>query len=181
MRAATIFGVSSGAGRAGVAVVRLSGPHVGAVWQSLCERPLPPPRVATLTTLRTPSSRALLDRCLALYFPGPRSFSGEDMLELHVHGAPAVLNGLAESLVTLPGVRPAEAGEFSRRAWDNGKLSLLEVEALADLVRAETSAQREQALRQLGGELGRLYEGWRARTIALLGVQTLSRSILLTC
>jgi tRNA modification GTPase len=112
----------------------------------------------------------MLDRALVLWFPGPASYTGEDAAELHLHGGRAVMEGVAEALVAL-GARPAEPGEFTRRAFLNGKLDLLAAEATADLVEAETSAQRRQALRQMEGALGELYRGWSARLLRLLAQQ----------
>ncbi len=153
----TIFGLSTAAGRAGVAVFRVSGPRCPHVWSALTQqRPLPPPRRATVAQLVDPRDGAALDSCLAISFPAPHSFSGEDMLELHVHGSRAVQEGVAEALLALPDVRMAQAGEFTRRALENGKMALTEAEALADLIRSETVAQREQALRQLRGDLGEI-------------------------
>lgn len=163
----TIFGLASAAGRAGVSVFRVSGPNIKSVWRKLTgDLPMPPPRKATVTKLMDPSqSGSLLDICLALHFPAPNSFSGEDMLEFHTHGSLAVQEGVAQVLTSIPDVRMAQAGEFTRRAFENGKMELTEVEALADLLASETKAQREQALRQLRGDLGRLYGGWRERLL----------------
>ena len=133
--------MSSGAGRAGVAVLRLSGPAAGPVLEALTGR-LPEPRRATLARVQDPESRETIDRGLVLFFPGPSSFSGEDMAEFHVHGGRAVLARLLRTLSTFPGLRPAEAGEFTRRAFENGKLDLSAVEGLADLIDAETAPVR---------------------------------------
>ncbi|KAF5913717.1 hypothetical protein HPG69_017493 [Diceros bicornis minor] len=158
---ATIFALSSGQGRCGVAVIRTSGPASGHALRSLtAPRDLPPSRSACLRLLSDPRSGERLDRALVLWFPGPRSFTGEDCAEFHVHGGPAVVSGVLQALGRVPGLRPAEAGEFTRRAFAHGKLSLTEVEGLADLIHAETEAQRRQALRQLDGELGHLCRGW---------------------
>ena len=165
----TVFALASGAGRAGVAVVRLSGPAAGSALTALTGCRLPPPRRATVARLRDPQSGDLLDRGLVLWFPQPASFTGEDVAELHLHGGRAVIAAVADSLGGLTGVRAAEPGEFSRRAFDNGKLDLTEAEAIADLVAAETAAQRRQALRQMEGTLGRLYDGWRTRLVLALG------------
>jgi tRNA modification GTPase len=133
---------------------------------------VPPPRRATLAAVADPVTGSPLDRALVLWFPAPRSFTGEDVAELHLHGGRAVVDGVLEALSGVPGLRPAEAGEFSRRAFANGKIDLTAAEGLADLVAAETEAQRRQALRQLDGALGRLYEGWRERLVhALAGVE----------
>ncbi|HEX6977716.1 MAG TPA: tRNA uridine-5-carboxymethylaminomethyl(34) synthesis GTPase MnmE [Alphaproteobacteria bacterium] len=167
---ATIFAMATAAGRAGVAVVRISGPAAGAALCALLGRRarLPQPRRATRRTFVDPASGEAIDDGLALWFPGPRSFTGEDVAELHVHGSRAVLAALLDALGRLPGLRLAEAGEFTRRAFDAGKLDLAQVEGLADLVAAETDAQRRQARRQLDGALGRLTESWRARLLRAL-------------
>ncbi|KAM5239185.1 5-taurinomethyluridine-[tRNA] synthase subunit GTPB3, mitochondrial [Ctenodactylus gundi] len=170
---ATIFALSSGQGRCGVAVIRTSGPASCRALRSLtAPRPPPPARRASLRLLRDPRSGEPLDRALVLWFPGPQSFTGEDCAEFHVHGGPAVVSGVLRALGGVPGLRPAEAGEFTRRAFAHGKLSLTEVEGLADLIHAETEAQRRQALRQLDGELGQLCRGWaEAITKALAHVE----------
>ncbi|XP_068517643.1 tRNA modification GTPase GTPBP3, mitochondrial isoform X2 [Anas acuta] len=157
----TIFAVSSGHGRCGVAVIRTSGPGSGGALKSLTGCPqLPPPRVMALRRIRDPATAEPLDRGLVVWFPGPHSFTGEDCAELHVHGGPAVVSGVLRALGRLPGLRPAEPGEFTRRAFHRGKLDLTAAEGLGDLIHAETEAQRRQALRQMEGELGRLYQRW---------------------
>ncbi|XP_006898327.1 PREDICTED: tRNA modification GTPase GTPBP3, mitochondrial isoform X2 [Elephantulus edwardii] len=170
---ATIFALSSGQGRCGVAVIRTSGPASGPALRSLtAAQDLPPARSARLRLLSDPRSGEPLDRALVLWFPGPQSFTGEDCAEFHVHGGPAVVSGVLQALGGVPGLRPAEAGEFTRRAFAHGKLSLTEVEGLADLIHAETEAQRRQALRQLDGELGRLCHDWaETLTTALAHVE----------
>ncbi len=169
----TIFALASGRGRAGVAVMRISGPGAGPALSALCSgRPspaaLPPPRRATVRLLRDPVSGEAIDRALVLWFPAPRSFTGEDVAELHLHGGRAVIERVGAALLTCPGLRPAEPGEFTRRAFEHGKLDLTAAEGLADLVNAETEAQRRQALQQYEGALARLYEGWRTRLIEAL-------------
>jgi tRNA modification GTPase len=159
----TIFALATAPGRSGVAVVRISGPEAGSALAALTGRPLPAPRRAALTKLRDPRTGDVLDDALVLRFTGPASFTGEDVVELHLHGGRAVVTGVIEALATLPGLRLAEPGEFTRRAFENGKLDLTEAEAVADLIDAETNAQRRQALRQMEGGLGRLYDGWRER------------------
>ncbi len=151
-----------------MAVLRLSGPHAGAALEALSGRALPPPRRASLRSLRDPATGEIVDRALVLWLPGPSSFTGEDVVELHVHGGRAVIAALADALDAMAGCRPAEPGEFSRRAFENGRLDLTEAEAIADLVAAETAAQRRQALRQLDGALGALYEDWRLRLLRAL-------------
>ncbi len=165
----TIFALATSSGRAGIAVLRVSGPGAGAAIAALTRRPVPPARRASLRRLADPRGGEALDDALVLWFPGPSSFTGEDVAEFHIHGGGAVVAGVSEVLGRLPGCRLAQAGEFTRRAFENGRLDLTEVEGLADLIAAETAAQRRQALRQLDGELGALYEGWRARLIRVLG------------
>lgn len=160
--AETIYALATPPGRSGVAVIRVSGPTAGSALTALTRQPRPQPRVATLRSLLDDAGERL-DRALVLWFPGPASFTGEDMAELHVHGGPAVVQDVIAALGALPGLAPAEAGQFARRAFDNGKLDLTEVEGLADLVAAETAAQRRQAQRQLDGALHRTVAAWRAR------------------
>lgn len=163
----TIFAPATAPGRAGVQVVRLSGPGAGAALVTLCQRPLPEPRRAVVRRLISPANGELLDQPLVLWLPGPDSFTGEDVVELHLHGGRAVLAAVTEALTSL-GLRVAEPGEFSRRAFENDRMDLTEVEAIADLVAADTAAQRRQALAQMAGALGALYEGWRHRLIRAL-------------
>jgi len=164
----TIFALASGAGRAAVAVMRLSGPGTGALLTRLAGR-LPEPRRASLRRLRDPQGE-ILDEGLVLWFPAPGSYTGEDSAELHLHGGPAVIAAVAEALARL-GARPAEPGEFTRRAFLNGRMDLTEAEGIADLIAAETEAQRRQALRQAGGALARLHGGWAERLTTLLAHQ----------
>lgn len=162
----TIFAESTAPGRAGLAVIRVSGPGtrngVGAL-----VRNWPPAREARLTRFREPGG-AEIDRGLLLWFPAPASYTGEDCAELHVHGSRAVVSAVMERLGAQPGLRPAEAGEFTRRAVLNGKMDLVQAEGLADLIDAETAAQRLQALTQLDGRLSALYEDWRQGLIAAM-------------
>ncbi len=160
----TIFALASGTGRAAVAVMRVSGPDASKILASLCR--LPPPRRASLRRLCAPDGE-MLDRALVLWLPAPASYTGEDCAELFLHGGHAVIDAVSMALAAL-GARPAEPGEFTRRAFLNGRMDLLEAEAIADLVEAETSTQRRQALRQLEGELGALYRGWTDRLRRLL-------------
>ena len=164
----TIFAVASGIGRAALTVLRVSGPDCASILLRVCGR-LPVARRASLRSLRGPNG-VMLDRALVLWFPGPASYSGEDCCELHLHGGAAVLDGVVSALASL-GARPAEAGEFTRRAVIHGRMDLLEAEAIADLVEAETGLQRDQALRQMGGALGTIYAGWAARLLRLLAQQ----------
>jgi tRNA modification GTPase len=160
----TIFALSSGHGRAGVAVIRISGPAAGAVLD-LMAAPRPRPRFAAYRRVQHPEKGEVLDDGLALWFPGPKSETGDDMAELQVHGGRAVVAGVLEAIASIGGCRLAEPGEFARRAFENGKLDLTGAEGLADLIDAETAAQRRQALRQVEGALATLYAGWRQRLI----------------
>ncbi|XP_034976813.2 tRNA modification GTPase GTPBP3, mitochondrial isoform X1 [Zootoca vivipara] len=156
----TIFALSSGQGKCGVAVIRTSGPASSMALAHLTRAEVPPPRVATLRRICDPRSAETLDRGLVLWFPGPGSFTGEDSAEFHVHGGPAVVSGVLKALGCLPLLRLAEPGEFTKRAFQNGKLDLTAAEGLGDLIHAETESQRRQALRQMEGDLGRLYQRW---------------------
>lgn len=167
--AATIYALSSGAARAGVAVIRISGRKVGDALQSLIGD-FPAPRVAALRSIVHPVSGDVLDKALVLWFPAPKSFTGEDVVELHLHGGRAIVSAVLSVLGTIEGLRMAEPGEFSRRAFDNGKLDLTAAEGLADLINAETEAQRRQAFRQSDGALQTLYDGWRERLITILAM-----------
>lgn len=168
MSEATIFALASGVGRAGVAVIRLSGEACRSVCRDLSGRDVPAARKAVLRTLVEPASGEIIDKGLVVWFPGPMSFTGEDVLELHVHGGPAVLSCLFETLASRDDVRPAEPGEFSRRAFLNGKIDLTAAEGLADLVAAETRQQARQARRQMDGALGRLYGRWHETMVTAL-------------
>ena len=163
----TIFALSSGGARAAIAVVRVSGPAAAEALTRIGGEPLPAPRQAVLRRFREPETGEPIDQGLALWFPGPGSATGEDMTEFHVHGGPAVIAALCDALAAIPGLRPAEPGEFTRRAFEAGRLDLTEAEGIADLVAAETEAQRHQALAQMEGELHRLYDGWRDQLMAL--------------
>lgn len=169
----TIFALASAPGRAGIAVVRVSGPRAGDAVLALAPDldALPSPRYATRAVLyasesnQTDGGRDRIDEALILWFPGPASFTGEDVAEFHIHGGHAVLDSLIASLGAMSGLIPAGPGEFSRRAFENGKMDLTAVEAIADLVDAETEAQRRQALSQMGGALAARYDGWRERLV----------------
>lgn len=160
----TIYALSSGAVPSGVAIIRVSGPEARNAAKSLCGS-VPEPRKAELRVLRD-GDGSVLDEGLVLWFPTPRSYTGEDLAELQVHGSRAVVAAIFGVLTRL-GLRLAEPGEFSRRAFDNGKLDLTEIEGLADLVAAETEMQRRQAVGQARGGLARRAEAWRERLVEL--------------
>lgn len=163
----TIYALSSGSLPSGIAVVRVSGPRVRFVLETTLGR-LPPPRKAGLSDIRS-GGGDLIDRGLVLYFPAPASFTGEDVAEFHLHGGRAVVAAMLEALGRLPGLRLGEAGEFTRRAFEAGRLDLTEAEGLADLIAAETDSQRRQALRLSGGTFRARADGWRQVLIELRG------------
>ena len=165
----TIFALSSGRPPAAIAVVRVSGPQAGAALKALIGR-VPEPRKAVLAHVREPQSGEVIDEVLALWFPAPHSETGEDVAELQLHGGHAVVAGVLDALGKIEGCRLAEAGEFTRRAFENGRLDLTAVEGLADLIAAETPAQRRQAFRQLKGLIGDRAEDWRRRLIEALAL-----------
>ncbi|HEX4828208.1 MAG TPA: tRNA uridine-5-carboxymethylaminomethyl(34) synthesis GTPase MnmE, partial [Xanthobacteraceae bacterium] len=165
----TIFALSSGRPPAAIAVVRISGPRARVALEQLIGR-VPQPRRASLARVRDPATGDVIDEGLALWFPAPNSETGEDMAELQVHGGRAVIAAVLSALAKLAGLRHAEAGEFTRRAFENGRMDLTAVEGLADLVAAETEAQRRQAYQQLRGLLGDRAETWRQRLIEALAL-----------
>lgn len=157
----TIYALASGAGRAGVAVIRVSGPGAFESLRALSGITEILRRQFLCKSLREPVSRETLDQALVVAFPGPGSYTGEDVAEYHLHGSPAVVRQMLGVLGRQAGHRMAEPGEFTRRAFENGKMDLTAAEAVADLVNAETALQKSQALAQMGGALSRLYDGWR--------------------
>ena len=165
----TIFALSSGRPPAAIAVVRVSGPRAGDALKTLIGR-VPEPRKAALARVRDPASGEVIDEALALWFPAPHSETGEDVAELQLHGGHAVVAAVIDALAALDGCRMAEPGEFTRRAFESGRLDLTEVEGLADLIAAETPAQRRQAYRQLKGLIGDRAEAWRQRLIEALAL-----------
>jgi tRNA modification GTPase len=162
----TVFALATPAGRGAIAVVRISGPKTKAALTALVGSS-PRPRLATLRTLRHGAAR--LDQALVLWFPAPASYTGEDVAELHLHGGRAVVEGVLSALSDL-GLRPAEPGEFTRRAFENGRMDLAQAEAVADLIDAESAAQAKQALGQLDGALSAVYSGFRADLLRALAL-----------
>ncbi len=163
----TIFAVSSGTGMAGIAVIRMSGSKAESVLTSVAGS-LPLPRRASIRQLRRPQSREVIDQGLVLWMPGPLSATGEDVAEFHVHGSMAVIDAMFEVLRSFDGVRMAEPGEFTRRAFANERLDLVEAEGLADLLQARTEAQRRMAMHHMLGHASSQYEVWRTELISLL-------------
>ena len=154
----TIFALSSAPGRAGVSVFRVSGPQAGGVLEGMLWSSLPNPRQAVLRKIY--NEDGILDEALVLWMPAPKSFTGEDCAEFQIHGSLAIIESLAAALLS-QGARQAQAGEFTRRAFENNKMDLTEAEGLADLIDAETEGQRKQALRQMQGGLKESYISWR--------------------
>lgn len=163
----TIYALSSGQGRAGIAVIRISGDQTQTLLCKLCKK-LPEPRRACLASIRHPQLGDILDQALVLWFPGPNSFTGEDVAELHIHGGTAVISAVMEGISSLEKMRMADAGEFTRRAFYNNKFDLTGIEAISDLVAAETQGQRKQALRQMQGGLCDVLDNWRSQLIHIL-------------
>jgi tRNA modification GTPase len=163
-----IYALATPPGRSAIAVLRLSGEGVQAAIEAIAG-PVPPPREARLVTVSDRPGGETIDRGLLLWFPRPHSYTGEDVAELHLHGGRATVAGAVEAL-DRQGLRAAEPGEFTRRAFHNGKMDLTQAEAIADLVDAETAGQRRQALRQMDGALGRRIEDWRERLIAIMAL-----------
>ena len=167
----TIFALSTAPGRSGVAVIRVSG---DAAWDGcaslLAGQTLPLPRRTATRKLYDPKTNEMLDHAMIVGFKGPHSFTGEDCVEYHVHGGTAIIDGVLKSLSSLPHHRMALPGEFTRRAFENGKLDLTAAEAIADLIHAETESQRLQALKQMDGALFNLYEGWKERLARILAL-----------
>ncbi len=158
----TIYALSSGALPAGVAIIRISGPKAFEALEILTGRALPAPRQVTLGSIRD-RNKDIIDQALTVIFPAPNSFTGEDCVEIHSHGSRAVMASIFSELENHQGLRPADTGEFSRRAFENGKMDLLEIEGLADLLQAETEMQRRLAVEQSTGKLSALYDGWANR------------------
>ena len=161
----TIYAFATPAGRSGIAVLRVSGPAASSLLETCVPGPRPEPRRATIRVLSEPRTGEAIDQALVLWMPGPASFTGEDVVEFHLHGGVAVRQAALRVCGSLPDFRPAEAGEFVRRAFLAGRLDLSEIEGLADLIDAETEAQRRQALRQAGGSLRKVLDGWRERLL----------------
>jgi len=163
---ATIIALSSGAPPAAIGIIRISGSRAGTAIAGLCGS-VPPPRRASLRTIRHPDSGDVLDSAVVLWFPGPHTSTGEDLAEIHAHGGRAVISAILTALATTEGVRLAEPGEFTRRAFANGVIDLAQAEGLADLLSAETEAQRRNAQILAGGGLSRMVGEWQYRLLGL--------------
>jgi tRNA modification GTPase len=164
----TIYGLSTGQStKAGIAIIRVSGlESFHCLTKLISNQTKPKPRYTSLRRIICPKTSEILDKAIVVWIPGPSSYTGEDLVEFHVHGSRAVLQGIFSAFEHLnqdssSKIRPAEAGEFTRRAFENGKMDLTEIEGLGDLLSAETSAQRKQALRQMEGHMREIFEAWR--------------------
>ena len=148
----TIYALSSGPGISGVAVIRISGAKTKEVFQSIIKGSFPKPRVASLRKIINLSSKELIDECIVLWFPGPNSYTGEDMAEIHAHGSKAVIQSILDNLSKIDGCKIAEPGEFTKKAFQNEKINLVKAESIADLIASETEIQRRQALKIMSGK-----------------------------
>lgn len=164
----TIYALSSGPGLSGVAVIRISGEKTKEVFQSIIIGSFPKPRVASLRKIINLKSKELIDECIVLWFPGPNSYTGEDMAEIHAHGSKAVIQSILANLSKIKGCKLAEPGEFTKRAFQNEKINLIKAESIADLIAAETEIQRRQALKIMNGKSSDKFNSWRERLLKIL-------------
>ncbi len=164
----TIFALSSGPGISGVAIIRISGTDTKKVIQFLTSKPLPEPKVATLRKINKINTSELIDEGIVLWFPGPNSYTGEDMAEFHVHGSKAVVKALQEAISNVTNCRLAEPGEFTKLAFQNGKINLLKAESIADLISAETEIQRQQAIKVMTGKNSNKFNELREKLLKIL-------------
>jgi tRNA modification GTPase len=164
----TIYALSTGPGISGVAVIRVSGKETATVIKKLTGKDLPAPRIATLRKINNINTSEMIDEGIILWFPGPHSYTGEDMAEFHVHGSKAVVTALHASIKVIENCRLAEAGEFTKLAFQNGKINLLKAESIADLISAETELQRKQAIKIMNGVSSNKFNSWREKLLKIL-------------
>ena len=164
----TIYALSSGPGISGIAVIRVSGKNTAEVVKKLTGSKLPAPRVATLRKFNKNGGKELIDEGVIIWFPAPNSYTGEDLAEFHVHGSRAVINAIHSSISKVKNCRLAEPGEFTKRAFQNGKINLLKAESIADLVSSETEIQRKQALQIMSGRSSYKFNSWREKLLKIL-------------
>ena len=164
----TIYALSSGPGLSGISVIRISGPNTKKVLKNITFLPLPNPKVASLRKFKDPQTQELIDEGILLWFPGPKSYTGEDMAELHVHGSKAVIHTIHRALSKIDGCRLAEPGEFTKIAFQNGKINLLKAESISDLISSETEIQRRQALKIMSGKSSDKFNSLRERLLKIL-------------
>ena len=164
----TIYALSTGPGISGVAIIRVSGPDTSLVLNALTNKPLPKPRMATLRKINYINTSELIDEGIILWFPGPESYTGEDMAELHIHGSKAVIDAIHLTISTIENCRIAEPGEFTKLAFQNGKINLLKAESIADLISAETEIQRQQAIKIMNGKSSKKFNDLREKLLKIL-------------
>ena len=164
----TIYALSSGPGMSGVAVIRVSGQDTKKVISKLTNGVLPKPRVATLKKINKINTNEMIDEGVILWFPGPESYTGEDMAEFHVHGSISVITAVQNSISKIENCRLAEPGEFTKLAFQNGKINLLKAESISDLISSETEIQRQQAINIMSGKNSDKYNSWRERLLKIL-------------
>ena len=164
----TIYALSSGSSTSGIAVIRVSGKNASEVVKKITSRKLPAPRVATLRKFNKNGEKKLIDEGVVLWFPAPNSYTGEDLAEFHVHGSRAVIDAMHKSIEKVKNCRLAEPGEFTKRAFQNGKINLLKAESIADLISSETEIQRNQAIRIMEGKSSDKFNSWRAKLLKIL-------------
>ena len=164
----TIYALSSGPGISGIAVIRVSGKNTAEVVKKLTGDKLPRPRMATLTKFNKNGGKELIDEGVIIWFPAPNSYTGEDLAEFHVHGSRAVVNAMHFSISKVKNCRLAEPGEFTKRAFQNGKINLLKAESIADLISSETEIQRKQALKIMSGKSSEKFYSWREKLLKIL-------------
>ena len=164
----TIFALSSGPGISGVAVIRISGPDTKKVLKNMTFAKLPKPKVATLSKFKNPNNNEIIDEGILIWFPAPNSYTGEDMAEFHVHGSKAVINAIYRSISEIEGCRLADPGEFTKIAFQNGKINLLKAESISDLISSETEIQRQQALKIMSGTSSNKFNSLRERLLKIL-------------
>ena len=164
----TIYALSTGPGISGVAIIRVSGKDTKKIIQTLTNKPLPHPRVATLRKINKINTSELIDEGIILWFPGPESYTGEDMAEFHIHGSKAVIKALHASISKVENCRLAEPGEFTKLAFQNGKINLLKAESIADLISAETEIQRQQAVKIMNGKSSKIFNDLREKLLKIL-------------
>ena len=164
----TIYALSSGPGVSGIAVIRVSGKNTSQVIKTLTGSSLPAPRVATLKKLNKNGQKSLIDEGVIIWFPGPNSYTGEDLAEFHVHGSRAVINAMQLAISKIKNCRLAEPGEFTKRAFQNGRINLLKAESIADLISSETEIQRKQALKIMSGKSADKFNSWRKKLLQIM-------------
>ena len=164
----TIYALSSGPGTSGVAVIRISGPETKIVIGKMTQEGIPTPRMASLRKINKINTNELIDEGIIIWFPGPESYTGEDMAEFHVHGSRAVIDAIHSSISKVKNCRIAEPGEFTKIAFQNGKINLLKAESIADLISSETEIQRQQAIKIMSGKSSKKFNEWREKLLKIL-------------